>query len=279
MTSLEGIFLWTAVFFYGASFFVFLSAVVFTSSGLSSLAWKGSVAGFILHTAAITVRWITSGHPPVLGTFEHALAGSWFVMTIFLIAVRRFSGLKDIGVIVSLFVLLMLGYGVMSSEASLEPLPPPYRSNWLWVHVTFAWIAYGAYHVAAGIAILYLLKERKAKGGKEGRLTGFLSRLPETSRMDEFNSKLIVYGFIAHIGMLGSGAIWAYGLWGRYWAWDPIEIWSLVTWLIYGMSIHLRTTYGWRGRKYAWLVILSLIGIIVTFGGIGFIGGVHTPLL
>lgn len=60
---------------------------------------------------------------------------------------------------------------------------------------------------------------------------------------------------------------------------DPVEIWSLITWLIYGVNIHLRMTFQWKGRKTAWLSIVSLPIVIITFGGIGFIGGVHKPLL
>jgi ABC-type transport system involved in cytochrome c biogenesis permease subunit len=171
----------------------------------------------------------------------------------------------------------MLGYGIMGSPSIVEPLPPPYKSNWLWIHVSFAWICYGAFHVSAALGALYLLKGRFA--GRAGRVFGLLESLPEPAKLDDINFKLIVYGFIAHVVMLGSGAIWAYGLWGRYWAWDPIETWSLISWVIYGICIHLRMSYGWRGKRFAWLSIIAVIAILVTFGGIGFIGGTHTPLL
>ena len=57
-------------------------------------------------------------------------------------------------------------------------------------------------------------------------------------------------------------------LWGNYWSWDPVETWSLVTWLTYGLAIHLRLTLGWRGRRLAWIVILALAGMFITFFGI-----------
>ena len=265
---------------YLFTFLFFLAGIIFKKDGMTSLASKGCVAGFLLHTGTIVIRWIESGHPPVLWSFEHALAGSWFIIGIFLLASQRYTALRIAGVVVTPFVILMLGYGVMGKELGIEPLPPPYQSNWLWVHVGFGWITYGAYHVAAGLAILYLLKGRAIKKFKnENELSRFYKFFPEVSILDNLTFKLIVYGFIAHIAMLGSGAIWAYGLWGRYWAWDPIETWSLITWLVYGANIHMRVTYQWKGRRAAWLAIISLIGILITFGGIGFIGGVHTPLL
>jgi cytochrome c-type biogenesis protein CcsB len=267
---------------YLLAFLIFLSSIVFKKEGQREVAWWVCVVGFIIHTLTILVRWVESGHPsghpPVLWSFEHALAGGWFVMGVFLVLVWRFPSLKEVGVVISPFVLLMLGYGIMGKELGIEPLPPPYQSNWLWVHVGFGWIAYGAYHVAAAVAVLYLLKDRalRKSGGEVSR---FFRVLPETQTMDDLIFKLIVYGFISHIVMLGSGAIWAYGLWGRYWSWDPIETWTLISWLIYGLVIHLRVTYGWKGRRGAWLAIISLIGVLIFFGGIGFTRGVHTPLL
>jgi cytochrome c-type biogenesis protein CcsB len=278
MRTLEGIFLWSALAMYLLAFLIFLSSIVFKKEGQREVAWWVCVVGFIIHTLTILVRWVESGHPPVLWSFEHALAGGWFVMGVLLVLVWRFPSLKEVGVVISPFVLLMLGYGIMGKELGIEPLPPPYQSNWLWVHVGFGWIAYGAYHVAAAVAVLYLLKDRalRKSGGEVSR---FFRVLPETQTMDDLIFKLIVYGFISHIVMLGSGAIWAYGLWGRYWSWDPIETWTLISWLIYGLVIHLRVTYGWKGRRGAWLAIISLIGVLIFFGGIGFTRGVHTPLL
>ena len=280
MRFFEGVFLWTAIGIYLASSLLFLGGLIFKKEKQLILAWRGCVAGFALHSATILARWIASGHPPVLWSFEHALAGSWFVMGIFLMVGRYFNNLRITGTVISPFVLLMLGYGIMGKELGIEPLPPPYQSNWLWVHVGFGWVTYGAYHVAAGLAILYLLKQRalrKIKG--QGEISRFFRFFPELAVIDDLTFKLIVYGFIAHIAMLGSGAIWAYGLWGRYWAWDPIETWTLVSWLIYGITIHLRMTYHLKGNRFAWLAIVSLAGVLIFFGGIGFTKGVHTPLL
>jgi ABC-type transport system involved in cytochrome c biogenesis permease subunit len=79
--------------------------------------------------------------------------------------------------------------------------------------------------------------------------------------------------------MIATGSIWAHGLWGRYWGWDPIETWSLISWLIYGAALHLRITMGWKARRMAWLAVGAMATVIISFFGIGFISGVHTGLL
>ncbi|MFZ3072772.1 MAG: cytochrome c biogenesis protein CcsA [Thermodesulfobacteriota bacterium] len=278
MRLFEAIFLWSSIGAYLVSFLLFLSSIVFKAERHIAIGWKVAGLGFILHTLTILTRWIESGHLPVLWSFEHALAGAWFIMAVFLLLTIRYPVFKTIGVVVSPVALLTLGYGIMSHSTQTEPLPPPYQSNWLWVHVGFAWIAYGAYHVAAGLAALYLLKERAVRKRQES-IHWFYKKLPEIETIDDIVFKLIVYGFISHIVMIGSGAIWAYGLWGRYWAWAPIETWTLVSWLIYGLNIHLRVTYDFTGSRGAWLAIISLLGVLMFFGGIGFREGVHTPLL
>jgi ABC-type transport system involved in cytochrome c biogenesis permease subunit len=86
--------------------------------------------------------------------------------------------------------------------------------------------------------------------------------------IDESMFRFVVYGFIAEIIMIVSGSIWAKDLWGSYWGWDPVEVWSLISWLLYGLAIHLRVTLGWKGRRMAWLMILLLSTVIITYWGI-----------
>ena len=125
----------------------------------------------------------------------------------------------------------------------------------------FAWLAFGAFAICFGLGIIYLLKERNQ--GKE-----FYDSFPALEQMDEMMFRYLVFGFITDAVMIASGAVWAKNLWGNYWGWDPVETWSLVTWLIYGLAIHLRVTLGWRGRKLAWILIFALGGMVITYIGI-----------
>jgi ABC-type transport system involved in cytochrome c biogenesis permease subunit len=86
--------------------------------------------------------------------------------------------------------------------------------------------------------------------------------------MDELMFRYLIFGFITDAVMIASGAIWAKNLWGNYWSWDPVETWSLVAWLIYGLAIHLRVTMGWKGRKLAWILIFAIAGVIISYFGI-----------
>jgi cytochrome c-type biogenesis protein CcsB len=275
MRLLEGIFLWSGVFFYVVSFSLFLWGIVFKKDGVTLLVWKVFIVTFVFHTLTILVRWIESGHPPVLWTYEHALASSWFIALVFILASIWTPAIRVTGVAVAPVVLMVLGYGIMSQGTDIEPLPPPYQSNWLWVHVTFAWLAYSVFTFATVVAVLHLLKIRALRG----RGKAFLERLPSPETLDDLTFKIIIFGFVSLAVEMGAGAIWAYGLWGRYWAWDPMETWTLISWLTYGLYLHLRVSMRWRGARMAWLAIIAFCFIFITFGGIGYMKGLHATLI
>ncbi|MEW6202413.1 MAG: cytochrome c biogenesis protein CcsA, partial [bacterium] len=160
MTKGEGIFFWIAVAFYIGSVFFYIAGAIFRKERWCGLATGITLAAFTAHTTAIVVRWISAGHPPIMRNYENALAGSWLIILIFLLLVWRFRSFAIIGASIVPIILLMLGYGIMNFP-KLEPLTPQYQNIWLYVHVIFAWFAYGAYVIAFGLAVLFLLKERK----------------------------------------------------------------------------------------------------------------------
>jgi ABC-type transport system involved in cytochrome c biogenesis permease subunit len=82
--------------------------------------------------------------------------------------------------------------------------------------------------------------------------------------MDTLGYKALTIGWpLFTLGML-SGSIWANSAWGTYWSWDPKETWSLITWVVYLVLLHLRTI-GWRGRKMAFLSIIGFLFVLVSF--------------
>jgi ABC-type transport system involved in cytochrome c biogenesis permease subunit len=96
-------------------------------------------------------------------------------------------------------------------------------------------------------------------------------RFPALDRLDELIFRYVVFGFITDTIMICAGAIWAKDLWGSYWSWDPVETWSLVSWIVYGIAIHLRVTFGWRDSRFAWIAVLALSTVIISFFGVTFV--------
>ena len=268
MTFWEEIFLWCAVAGYAGAFVFFLVGTVFRKEAWAGRGVYATVAGFCGHTLAVLFRWRATGHAPVMHTYENSLIGVWFLVLIYLGLKRYFPPSRMFGVVVTPFALLILGNGVMVG-AELQPLEPAFKSNWLFIHVLFAWFCFGSYLLAFADGIMYLVKARNPEGG---------GRLPDLKLLEELSLRLILFGFLSHAVMLGSGAIWAHSLWGKYWNWDPVETWALISWLVYGVNLHLRFTLGWSGKRGAWLAVLSLFSIIFLFFGFGHGSSVHTEM-
>jgi cytochrome c-type biogenesis protein CcsB len=263
------------MFGYVVAFALFLSVTLFKKDGWSNYAWIVVIFSVLLHTIAVATRWITTAHPPVSGEYENALLAAWSLAIFYTIVAWRRATLRPLAIVVAPALLIILGLGFMSN-VSPGPLAPPYKSNWLWIHVAFAWLAFSGFAMATGLAVAYLLKD---SGKSEVRFFSILNRLPENSIIDDLILRYVAFGFISEALMIVSGGIWATDLWGRFWSWDPVETWSLICWLGYGLFLHLRITRGWRGRKAAWLAIGLLITNIISLWGVRFLPSTHIPIL
>jgi ABC-type transport system involved in cytochrome c biogenesis permease subunit len=96
--------------------------------------------------------------------------------------------------------------------------------------------------------------------------------------LDEIQYRAIAIAFpIFTLGGLIFAMIWAEQAWGRFWGWDPKEVWALITWLFYSAYLHLRLRKGWHGARSAWL---SVIGFIIIMFNLVFvnlvIAGLHS---
>ncbi|MEK7469196.1 MAG: cytochrome c biogenesis protein CcsA [Planctomycetota bacterium] len=145
------------------------------------------------------------------------------------------------------------------------PLIPELRSHWLKYHVLSMICAYGAFSLAFGISVLQLWLHFIRKDDAV------------TRKLEDLNYRVVQIGFFCLTLGIILGAAWADAAWGRYWGWDPKEIWALVTWFLYGACIHGRMI-GWcRGRRAAAASILGYAAAMFTFFGVNFLlGGLHS---
>lgn len=267
--SVEVLFMWGAVTCYAASAVLFVVGLVFSKPRLLSLAlWVGA-AGLVPHTVAIAGRWVRVDHGPYLGFYEVVSSYAYVTVLALLVIVQRFKTLRIAGVVVMPIAFLMLGGAMLAPRAGLE-VTAQLASWWLTIHVAFAKLSYGAFIAAMVLAVVYLTRDRM-----QGRIAELATRLPAADAIDDLAYRFVAVGFIFLGIMIAAGAIWANEAWGRYWAWDPIETWSLISWLVYAAVLHARLTLGWRGRRFAWaataalpIILFALIGVPVVYNSI-----------
>lgn len=96
--------------------------------------------------------------------------------------------------------------------------------------------------------------------------------------LDEIGYRAIAIGFpIFTLGALIFAMIWAHEAWGRFWGWDPKEVWALITWLFYTAYLHFRLSRGWQGRKSAWMSVIGFVVVMFTLIGVNLIiAGLHS---
>ncbi len=115
--------------------------------------------------------------------------------------------------------------------------------------------------VAGAIGLLYLLKTRHAGDA-------FHDRLPDLKKLDNSNYLFIGIGFVMLTLMITSGILWTKQVHGSYWNWDPLEVQSLISWIVYAIWLHMRLIFGWRGKKLAWYALLAFPVMVITIWGI-----------
>lgn len=259
-----------AVYWGAIVMFVIATVMIFAGLVWKKQSWvdrasRVAFIGLIAQCVAVGLRWGAAGHFPYIEDYENILVGSTVMIAAYLLIVWRNRSLSLVGAVVLPVVLVTMGYGLTQATPP-GPVTPPYQSFWLAVHVTFAWITYAAYSTVAGLALALILRVRAEKLGKES--SGVPSWVPPSDQIDDISLKIVAFGFLNNAVMIASGAIWAHRLWGAYWSWDPVETWSLLTWLAYGFYMHARLTLGWRGVRLAALALFALFGVLMTFWGV-----------
>jgi cytochrome c-type biogenesis protein CcsB len=260
MQQYEIILFWATVFVYVAAFCVGLFGFVRGKDNWAKPVIRLFWAGFIVHTATGIVRWVAGGHAPVTGDYELNLTGTWFIVLVYLLFERIGKAEQIISLIVAPATFLVLGNGYMN-RTEAGPMGDAFNSPWLAVHVVFAWLGFGCYLISAGAGIMFLLRNRLLIKKPE-------RNIPPLEALDISSYRFIVLGFINHAVMLISGAIWAKKLWGRYWSWDALETWSLLAFLFYAFYLHTRSFLGWKDKRAAWLTIVGIIFMAISFWGV-----------
>jgi cytochrome c-type biogenesis protein CcsB len=265
MSAAESIFYWLAAVLLAAAFFFSLAAIVFKRRGPFGWSLNLSLGGLVLITAFGILRWVAAGHPPFVTRFESMVITVWFILGMFHMP-RIYGGRIEILSMPSALVSFILLGWASSMETQASPLSSALENVWLFIHATFATLGASAFLISACYGAIYLLGPERHR-----TLADFARRLPEYTHLPRSVLNFMIFGLILWGVMIVSGSIWANAAWGRYWAWDPIELWSLISWLSYGLVLHARLTFRLSQRKFSWLAIICALTVIFALWGVGYI--------
>ena len=231
-----------------------------------------TISAVILHVLGFSLRCFVAGRPPVTNMYESIIWVSLGVMLFatLLYAKYRQTVLISVATFLSGLALFAADAAPMIMDPTIRPLVPVLRSNyWLTIHVLTITLSYGAFMLAMGIANVSLFNFiRKARGdttvATSQRIT-LLNMLAYRAIM--FGTVLLATGTIL-------GGVWADYSWGRFWGWDPKEVWALIALLTYMAILHARFT-GWVGNfGFPMWTVICFSTVVFAWYGVNFVLGV-----
>ena len=211
------------------------------------------------------LRWFVSGHIPLTNGYETMQFMSLSVIIITLIMQRRFVLVVPFGLLLAGLTMMVSMFG--ESNPQITNLMPVLASPLLSIHVCtimigYSLVAFTMFNGVTAIIINALGRDSAAK----------ISSLADISR-------LLLYPalFFLSVGIF-VGAIWANQSWGRYWGWDPKEVWALITLLIYAVPMHYKSLPAFRRPLVLHIYLaISFLAVLMTYFGVNFLlGGMHS---
>lgn len=214
----------------------------------------------------ICLRSYVSGHLPLSNGYETMQFMSLCCLSITLMFWKRFQLLPPFGYILAGLSLLVAMMG--ESNPPITPLMPVLSSPLLSIHVCIIMVAYSllAFTMLSAATSLILMAMGRGKHETHIHQLAIISRV------------MLYPALFCLAAGIFIGAIWANVSWGRYWGWDPKEVWALITMLIYAIAVH-KGSMKWlaNDRAFHIYMLLAFLSVIITYFGVNFfLGGMHS---
>mgnify|MGYP000844380895 FL=1 len=232
--------------------------------------------GIMVHVTSVVLRGLSAGRFPFGNLYEYITEITMFTMIVAAFYLQR----KDLRVLwpwVLTPILALLFFGGTKLYVDSAPVVPALKSYWRAIHVGSVSIGASIGMVSGVASLLYLLRMWQPVGKEHGFFGSVAKPLPSAKTLDAIAYRTIIVTVpVFGLGIV-LGAIWAESAWGRFWAWDPKETVSLITWMLYAAYLHARATAGWRDAKAAWINILGLVTMVFNLFFINLVvSGLHS---
>jgi len=231
---------------------------------LDGLSLLGLVAGLGIMAWGIGMRWAIADRIPASNMYESLL---FLAGGVGLFAVVAFALMRNRLVVLNataMAALTMALTDLLPIDGFIHPVPPVLAGTpWLAIHVPIIMVSYSV--LALGVVVAHM----------QIGFTIFAPRKQETiERMADLLYWYTMVGSILLITGIFTGSVWAASSWGRYWGWDPKEVWSLVAFLAYAAIIHARWEKMIGSFGVAAISIVAFQTILMTYLGVNFVLGI-----
>jgi ABC-type transport system involved in cytochrome c biogenesis permease subunit len=228
---------------------------------------------FGAQTGWLLQRGLVTGRCPVVGGQEMSAFLSWSLVVCYIVAQRwyRTAALRAF-VFPIVFVLATVATLVPSAPSKPQDLSEPLVRVLLPVHAGLIMLAYAAFFISFGAGLMYIIQERELRNKRFGMV---FYKLPSLETCDSISFKSVAVGFILLTLGVAAGIAWSHARDGVYWHGEPIELFSVVTWVIYLIIIQSRLSAGWGGRNAAFATIIGFVLVLASLAGLGYLDNMH----
>lgn len=232
--------------------------------------WACTLVGVLALLVSLSARSYQPDTPrlPLTTMFEITVLVQIGAAVTLLVVLPRAKDLRPAGPLVLAVVAALWAYGYGKHSPPEQTLVPALKSAWLQIHVATAVLSYGPLFmsgVTSAMAIVMYLRGGRFTKPRPPEEEGGEPLPSLADRFEEWTYRIIAFGFPWLTALIVTGAIWANYAWGRAWGFDPKEMWSAVTWLIYVAYLHARLRSGWRGLHASALALAGLLAMVTTY--------------
>ena len=226
----------------------------------------------VVHAFSYSLHGYIAGHLPLGNGYETMIFMALVILLLACFLHRKYTFVAPFGLLLSGFGLLVAYLG--QSNPQITPLMPVLLSPWLSSHVSLIMMSYAllAFNFLNGILALCLMYVSRHSRSELLRHVFQIEQLTILSR-------ILLYPAVFFLGIgIFLGAVWANESWGRYWAWDPKEVWALITFMVYGAAFHLQSVPSFRKPLFYHIyMVLAFLTVLMTYFGVNYVlGGMHS---
>lgn len=229
-------------------------------------------------TVMLLWRWYISGHIPMSNGHETMQLMAWLALLVGILSSVIYSGsatsykrsrpiapserpaTRYASAILISAMALMVSM-MTASNPQITLLMPVLQSPLLSMHVSVIMLSYTlfAFMMMNGVVGLFMSEAHQ-------------------QRMAALNRRILRPAIACLVIGIFIGAVWANISWGRYWGWDPKEVWALITLLVYALPLHSRSLPLFqRPRVFLIYSIIAFAAVAFTYFGVNFLlGGMHS---
>jgi ABC-type uncharacterized transport system permease subunit len=253
----------------------YLAALIYAASAflparMRAAVSAGTLLAWLLHGGALWADMLVRPGSLRLGFAVVLSATLWISVAAYWLENRNFS-------LDSLRVLVLPCAAIAVVLPALFPgsvVPLQDNAGLYAAHIVIAILAYSTLTVAAFHAVLMAVQEASLHapaGGKPGWFRAMIERLPALLTMEKLLFRMIGFGFLLLTLTVLSGVVFSEELFGRPMRWDHKTVFTLLSWLLFGLLLAGRRWRGWRGKTALSFTLSGFATLLLGYVGSRFV--------